>query len=94
MWLFQYFVNKTTKAAITARSTTVDRKRRTKDEKLTSYDIVVNYLLRTNATGGIITETDAEINSYRKLARMSPPEYVRNCGPKRYVLENSIQKTV
>lgn len=57
MRLFQYLFKKKTKAAISARTATVDRKRRATDWKFPKYDMVVNYLLHTYAMDDIIAET-------------------------------------
>jgi len=83
MWLFQYFVKKTTKAAIVARTTagsTGDGK--TPGSHLTNYPAVVQFLLKTYATDEVIAEADAEINRYRQPDRMSPPDYAHNLWTK------------
>lgn len=62
MWLFQHFVNKTTEATISAKTTSIDKKLRGKDGQVTSYEMVVNNLLRTYATDEIVSYNDTNIN--------------------------------
>jgi len=83
MWLFQFFVKKTAKAALSARTTTVSASGgKTKASQLTSYPAVVQFLLRTYATDEVIAEADAEISRYRQPDRMSPQDYAHNLWTK------------
>lgn len=77
MWLFHYIDKKTTKAALSARTTTKVDKRKYKGGQLAPYPKVVNYLLKTYATDEVIAETDTGINQFRQGDLISPPEYAQ-----------------
>lgn len=78
MWLFQHFENKTTEADISARTTTVDKKWRGMDVKLTTYNLIINYLLLIHATDDLIAEIDSEIKRSQKGDLMYPLEYAQD----------------
>lgn len=71
---FQFFAKKTTKAAISASTTTVDKKRLENYVQVTQYYMVSKYLLHTYATDDIISENDAQINRSKQGDHMSPQE--------------------
>lgn len=77
MWLFHYFVRKTTMAAFYARVTTKEDLRNKKRRKPTYYHEVVHYLLRTYSTEEVIAGADAERNQFRHPIPMSWPDYAQ-----------------
>ena len=76
LWCFQFFLTGSALARVQSRllgeSGAVDGHR---DEVLSSYPEVVNYLLRTYATDEIIAEAYSEVTNYIQSTGMSEMEY-------------------
>lgn len=72
LWFFQFFLTGSALARVQSRlsgeSGAVDEHR---DELLSSYPEVVNYMLRTYATDDIIAEAYSEVTTYIQNSRMS-----------------------
>ena len=76
LWCFQFFMTGTALAKVQTRIVGefgVSDARR--DEVLSSYPEVFNYLLRTYATNEVITEAYAEVTNFLQSSGMSETEY-------------------
>lgn len=73
MWLFQSFVRKSKKEALSSMLTTKVDRRKPKDGQLNSYTEVINYFLKTYATEEVIVEAVAAIKQFLQSSLMSPP---------------------
>lgn len=73
MWIFQYFVCNNIKTVISERTTNKLHLREPNDGQWTSYSLFSNYVLNTDATDEVISETGLAINQFLQVDQISPP---------------------
>lgn len=99
MWLFSYFLKKSTEAALTARLLLKSKSSQYsfKEGVLKTYCKVVNHLLETYTTEEFISEKD-RIACFVKPSNMSPLKIANELWPKRrrcsHVYEECVLKGI